>query len=57
MMKIAASATKAELVELPGRKQTRRAIIKMFHKQMYALREKLNVRSSSYASMAALTIY
>lgn len=56
-MKIAASATKVELVELPGRKQTRRAIIKMFHKQMYALREKLNVRSSSYASMAALTIY
>ncbi len=46
-MKIAASATKAELVELPGRKQTRQAIIRMFHKQMYALRERLNVRAAS----------
>jgi len=41
MIEVAARATRG--VKIPGRKQTRQAIINMFKKQMQALRDRLNV--------------
>jgi hypothetical protein len=45
MIEVAARATRG--VKIPGRKQTRQAIINMFKKQMQALRDRLNSKVAS----------